>query len=627
MYRPMDIHQDRSHMGKERADLPVLVYDGDCRFCRLWIERWKTTTGDRVEYAPYQEVSSRFPQIPTEEFVKSVQLILPSGEVLGAAHAVCRTLAYAPGQDWMLRMYENFPGAAALSEAVYRFVAGRRNFLYRLTRFLCGERLDLPTYVLTRWLFLRLLGLVYLIGFISLSPQIIGLVGRQGILPAADFLRVIKENVGTERYWLFPTLAWLDSSDFFLRGLTLSGALLSFLLILGVATLPVLIILWAFYLSLVTAGQDFLMFQWDGLLLETGFLAVFFAPRQILPSISREREPSRAVLWLLRLLLFRLMFSSGVMKLLSGDPAWRHLTALNFHYETQPLPSPFGWVMHQLPGGFQKFSVVVMFFVELIVPFLIFTPRRLRLFAAGSMIFLQLLIALTGNYTIFNLLAVALCLLLFDDDALGRFFPRRFRERIKGSREPRSGPAIRRVMTTALVVVILFGALIETPGVRLEASLPMPAGRVLSWMRALRIVNRYGLFAVMTTSRPEIIIEGSNDGQTWLTYEFKYKPGDVMRPPSWVAPHQPRLDWQMWFAALGSYRGNPWFVNLMLRLLQGSPDVLTLFGRNPFPHAPPRYMRALVYDYHFTNLATMRATGAWWRREFKGQYFPVVSLR
>ncbi len=225
---------------------PVLVYDGDCGFCRLWIERLKALAGDRIECAPYQEASSRFPQIPIENFARAVQLILPSGEVLAAAHAVFRAEAYAPGRGWMLWAYERIPGAAVLSEAFYRFVARRRPFFSKVTRLFWGTSLAPPSYFLSRWLFLRLLGLVYFIAFASLLAQVTGLVGSEGILPAARFLQAVKENIGLEGYWLFPTLGWLNASDTFLRALSLGGLLLSLLLILGIATVPVLMILWAF---------------------------------------------------------------------------------------------------------------------------------------------------------------------------------------------------------------------------------------------------------------------------------------------------------------------------------------------------------------------------------------------
>lgn len=303
---------------------------------------------------------------------------------------------------------------------------------------------------------------------------------------------------------------------------------------------------------------------------------------------------------------------------MSHDPAWRNLTALEYHYQTQPLPTPFAWYFHQLPPDFQKFSCLFLLFVELVVPFLIFAPRRLRFFAGGMTIALLALIFITGNYAFFNLLAGAVCLLLYDDAAFAR-------TRKTPARWPEP-----RVFRGAVTVVLFFFVLFASGFELLEVftgTMPRPAATALSWIAPFGVVNTYGLFAVMTTSRLEIIVEGSNDGQTWLEYPFKYKPGDPRRAPVWVQPYQPRLDWQMWFAALGSYQSQPWFVSFMARLLEGSPDVLALLARNPFPSGPPRYVRAQVYDYKFTTLAEKRATGDWWSRQPKGEYFPVVSLR
>jgi hypothetical protein len=259
-----------------------------------------------------------------------------------------------------------------------------------------------------------------------------------------------------------------------------------------------------------------------------------------------------------------------------------------------------------------------MFFVELLVPFLLFAPRRIRFFAAGITILLEVLIFITGNYTFFNLLAMALCLLLFDDAALRRFA----RARQTTWRAPR----FQRYVTAGLVAFVMLVSGFQLLEI-FTGTMPQRAASALSWIAPFGAVNTYGLFAVMTTSRPEIIVEGSNDGKTWLAYDFKYKPGDLKRPPAWVQPHQPRLDWQMWFAALGSYQSDRWFVSFMRRLLDGSPDVLALLAGNPFPSAPPRYIRAQLYDYRFTNFAERRVTGAWWRRELKGEYFPTVSLK
>jgi len=296
------------------------------------------------------------------------------------------------------------------------------------------------------------------------------------------------------------------------------------------------------------------------------------------------------------------------VKSLSGDPTWRDLTALSFHYETQPLPTPIAWYMVQLPMWFQKVTTVFVFFVELLVPCLIFTPLKLRRIAAGLLIGLQILILLTGNYTFFNLLAIALCVFLF----------------VEPDRQPR--PRSHRTLTIALMAFV-----VTTSGLQFletfRAPLPAPAQSYLAWISPLRLVNSYGLFAVMTTTRPEIVVEGSNDGTTWAPYEFRYKPGDVKRAPPWVAPYQPRLDWQMWFAALGNADENRWFYNFAARLMQGSPPVLALLAHNPFPASPPRYIRATLYDYRFTDFAERRRSGAWWRREEKAVYLPAISLR
>jgi len=332
------------------------------------------------------------------------------------------------------------------------------------------------------------------------------------------------------------------------------------------------------------------------------------------------------------------MFQSGCIKLLSGDPTWRNLTALTFHYETQPLPTWLGWHAHQLPVWFQKASTALMFAIELAVPFLIFAPRRPRFFGCTILIALQIFILLTGNYCFFNLLTIILCFTLLDDAALHSFIPKklqRFFSRQPSTLDTRAPSSLhtalallRKITNLALVCVFLGTSLIQFSSMfRLRIPWPVPVLAAHEWLSPFRTFSSYGLFAVMTTSRPEIIVEGSNDGVTWLEYEFKYKPGDPKRRPQFVAPHQPRLDWQMWFAALSDYRQNPWFVNFCVRLLQGSPEVLGLLERNPFPNAPPRYIRAVVYDYHFTDFATRRKTGAWWRREREGDYLPAISLR
>jgi hypothetical protein len=312
------------------------------------------------------------------------------------------------------------------------------------------------------------------------------------------------------------------------------------------------------------------------------------------------------------------------VKFSSGDPTWRGLTALNFHYWTQPLPTVLAWYADKLPEWFQHFSTFSVLAIEMGAPFLIFAPRRLRMFGATVLLGLQALIFATGNYTFFNILTAALTVFLFDDQAL-RGFVWRPRPNQSSDDEPARSSRGARAVAAAVTLVILplgFLHLYEN-----FADLPEPVASAVSYLAPFQMVNSYGLFRVMTTGRPEIVIEGSDDGEQWLAYEFRYKPGDVTRAPRWVQPHQPRLDWQMWFAALSSYRSNPWFLALAERLLEGSPPVLALFEKNPFPNHPPKYIRAVTYDYKFSTWEERRQTGAWWHREPHGEYLPAIALR
>jgi predicted DCC family thiol-disulfide oxidoreductase YuxK len=619
-----------------------MIFDGDCNFCGIWIRRWRHITGDRLDYLPFQDASigARFSEIARDQLETAVHLVELDGTVYSGAEAAFRALAHNPHEQWLVDWYEHSATFVRISECFYRFVATHRSLFSAVTRWLWGEHVEPSQHYLVRWLFLRTLAIIYLVAFISLWTQIIGLVGENGILPAKSTMENLRQqvaaaNIGFERFHVFPTLCWFNANDRSLLWQCALGTLLSVLLLFGFAPAPCLFLLWLIYLSLCTICREFLSFQWDILLLETGFLAIFFAPVSLLPRICRTTAPSRVVLWLLRWLLFCLMFQSGCVKLLSGDPTWHNFTALTYHYETQPLPTWIGWHAHQLPVWFQKISIAVMFGVELAVPFLIFAPRRLRFFGCAVLVVLQVFILLTGNYCFFNFLTIVLCIPLLDDAFLARFVPKKYKVPSISTAQP--SPLLtrdglfswsRRLINIAITCVMLGSSLLQFSFMfRIQVPWPKPILACYQWLFPFRTFSSYGLFAVMTTSRPEIVVEGSNDGVTWLEYEFKYKPGDLKRRPKFVAPHQPRLDWQMWFAALGNYRQNPWFVNFCVRLLQGSPEVLRLLERNPFPNAPPRYIRAVVYDYHFTDFAMRRKTGAWWRREPKGDYLPVISLR
>jgi hypothetical protein len=482
--------------------------------------------------------------------------------------------------------------------------------------------------------FLRGMGLVYLSAFGSIVVQVDGLIGSRGILPAADYLERAHRILGPAAYWQFPTLLWLDTSDRALHALCWSGLLVAAVLIAGLLSGPCAVLLWLLYLSIVVAGQVFLGYQWDALLLEAGMLTVLMAPWRLRLGRATDRVWWLSV-WLVRWLLFRLNFLSGVVKLASGDPAWSNWNALEFHYETQPLPAWTSWYIHQMPPWFHSLSVGFMFYAELVAPFFIFGPRPIRRLGFASLLLLQLLIAGTGNYGFFNLLSIVLCLTLLDDqdwDWLRRIF--RVRRKLleieaEDGFEPggsgRNWSIPRRMVVGAVGAILLVVTTVEMFE-RISPGIVQPHGLfVLSqWVEPLRSTNSYGLFAVMTTERPEILVEGSADGTSWKPYRFRWKPGELKERPWFSTPHMPRLDWQLWFAALaGDCRSQPWFVRFERKLLQGTPEVLALLGENPFPNRPPRFVRARLERYTFTRWGSRN----WWDRQDLGLYCPPLELR
>jgi predicted DCC family thiol-disulfide oxidoreductase YuxK len=590
---------------------PTLVYDGDCGICRYWVDYWQGLTGERVIYRPYREAAVDFPAIPLEAFQHAIQLIEPDGKIYSGAAATYRVLRHVPGRAAWWWLYAHVPGFAVASERSYAFIARRRGLLNRVSKLLWGPALEPERYELVSWVFLRLLGAIYVAAFVSLGMQILGLVGHAGILPLGDHLGAARRALGDTAYRILPTLFWLDSSDASLLAGCVVGALLGLLVVLNRSTRAALIGLFVLYLSYFYAGQDFTGFQWDLLLLEAGFLAIFLS------------SGSRIVIWLYRWFVFRYLFLAGAAKLLSGDPTWRDFTALEYHFWTQPLPTPLAWYAAELPDWLLIGATAATLLVELGIVFLIFLPRRPRAVAACCIALFQVLIVLTGNYNFFNLLSIAMCVLLLDDASLRRFLPQRLVMRLR-RRAQQPGRAATMIATALALVIVPVG--LNRICLSLTGS-GLPVARALQQLVSpLMIVNAYGLFAVMTTSRPEIVIEGSADGQVWREYVFRFKPGPVTRRARWSIPHQPRLDWQMWFAALGDRTDNPWFESLMRRLLEGSPPVLALFEADPFPDRPPKYVRGQLYDYRFADRTTRAATGQWWVRQLAGLYFPPVSL-
>ena len=601
----------------DKNNKPVLIYDDDCGFCRFWVSRWKPFTQDTVIYKPSQGVAENYPQISPQQFKNSVYFVASDGSFCSGAQAVFKTFANAPNGKWLLRAYEKVPGFASVSEWGYRQVAENRQIFSTVTRWFWGSSMQTPTWFLTRRVFLFLLGLVYILAFGALWIHIEGLVGEAGILPAELYLKGAETHWGAQRFWQVPTLFWLNAGNEFLYTVCLLGAGASLMVMVNFFTGWALLMAWIFYLSIFNVAQPFLGFQWDTLLLETGFLSLFLVSWR--GNINEpESSPSWFIIFLLRLLLFRVVFSSGVVKLLSQDPTWADLTALYYHYETQPLPTWVGWYTHQLPQGFQEFSVVCVFVIQLGVVFLIFGPRRIRYIGCAALVFFDVLIILTGNYGFFNLLTIALCLLLLDDSVFARWL---------STKGEKSKVSVFVIQKTSLLKVGLLGVCIMLYAVPLlTTNHPSIYVYISKAIRPFHIFNSYGLFAVMTTSRPEIIILGSDDRENWFPYEFKWKPGNVEKKPKFVAPHQPRLDWQMWFAALSHYERNPWLIQFMTRLLQGSPVVIALLENNPFPDTPPRYLQAVIYEYQFTNSEIRNRDNSWWTRKLLRPYTPILRL-
>lgn len=460
-------------------------------------------------------------------------------------------------------------------------------------------------------LFLRGLGVVQLIAVGGLLPQIDGLMGDTGITPARDLAGAVSGSMLT-RMLSFPSLLWLSTSSAMQHVLLTTGCVAAFALAAGWSQRAALITVWAVYLSFVSFGWVFLQFQWDSLLLEATAVAVL---------VASPRRGSRALgLLAVRWLLFRLMFGSGVVKLMSGDESWRSFTALDFHYLTQPIPNLVAWYMHRLPHAFHATSCVAMLVIELLVPFFIFARATSVRRSAGAVLAgFQLVLILTGNFAFFNLLTIVLCVPLFDDGFWARVPLLR---KVRPPAALEAGPGFIAVGYTALAITLggaLLGSQLGEHGIQ---QLLRPLHRASA---PFGLVNSYGLFAVMTTERLEIEVEGSDDGAAWKPYRFRWKPGPADRPPPQVAPYQPRLDWQMWFAALGDIRSSPWFLRFVEALLQGDAGVLRLLEPGPFDH-PPKLVRGLLYRYKFSSRTTLEREGRWWDRELVGVFCPPVSL-
>jgi len=498
--------------------------------------------------------------------------------------------------------------------------------------------------LIPRWVFLRAIGLIYFSAFYALLFQIRGLIGPLGILPARNYLQAVAHSsIGFWQFWYAPSLLWLSGSSRMVMAISWVGLIASVLLVLNWWPRAQLLVCFVCFLSFVAAARDFSEYQSDGMLLEAGFISLFFAAPGLRPRFARLHPPSRASLFLLQWEWFRIYFQSGLVKLASGDPQWRNFTAMDEYYQNGPLPTWIGWYVQHLPHWFHAATVVATLGMELVLVWMFLLPRRFRNALFYIVTAWQIGVIATANYAFLNYLVLAMGVLIVDDRFLLRFVPRRWRSKLEGQltaqdRPPEVQPqettwlqrlrapflTLKLTIPALMLIWIFYATTVQTFWI-FSQRLPFPRMPIAA-LEPFRIANQYGLFAVMTRGRYEIEFQGSNDGQNWTAYPFQFKPQALNEAPGIYAPYQPRFDWNLWFASLGSWRENAIVLNTEVHLLQNGGDVLTLFAGNPFPGSPPKQVRAVLWQYWFTSMAERRATGNWWRRQLIGLYAPTLEM-
>jgi hypothetical protein len=516
-----------------------------------------------------------------------------------------------------------------------------------LLRWLFASDADHPPHRLAaRWLFLRALGLIFFSAFYSLLRQVLGLIGPDGLLPAGEYLQAVRQlQGGVSRFWYAPTLFWLGSGSRALLLVAWVGLIASVLLILNVWPRGMIFVCLLSFLSFISALQTFSSYQSDGMLLSVGFIGLFFAPPGFRPGWGQRHPPPRASLFLLLLVWFTIYFESGVAKIASGDPQWRNFTAMDDYYQNGPLPTWIAWYAHHLPHWFHAGTAAFTLGLELVLIWMAVLPRPFRIALFWIIAPLQIGIIITSNYAFLNYLVLALGILLLDDNSLARLLPRTLGLPEAMSATVSTQPAAASSMhqsagdnawaltkkaisplglaASAFFLTWVFYAIAAQGAWMILPGLALPTSPVAA-LDPFRIANRYGLFAVMTRGRYEIEFQGSNDGESWTPYPFRYKPQDPRNAPGIFAPYQPRFDWNLWFASLEDWPRNRFVVYTEERLLTGSPSVLALFAGNPFPSAPPTQVRAMVWQYWFSDRAE-KNEGLWWRRELIGTYAPSLE--
>ena len=489
----------------------------------------------------------------------------------------------------------------------------------KIWSFLNSQSHNKNDYWLTRFVFLRFLGLVYFIAFLTTANHIVPLIGKNGLTPADNYLNFIEQNSESKfnSFLSLPTIFHFYFSDSFLRIVAWTGVLLSLIVLFGYANIPVMFLLWFFYMSIVHIGQRWYAFGWEIQLLETGFLGLLMVPLWEARPFPKLPTPL-PIIWLLRWLAFRIYLGAGLIKV-RGDPCWKDLTCMHYHYETQPVPGTFSRFFHFLPGWFHKFEVAGNHLVELVAPLFIFTGKHLRHIAGIILILFQVYLIFSGNLSFLNWLTIVPAIALFDDSFLRKILPRHLSEKAKDASSKAKISNARIIVTwiAFVIMLILSFAVVQN----LFSSYQV----MNTSFNQLHLVNTYGAFGSITKVRNELIIMGTsdeiiNDDTEWKEYEFKVKPGDVNRTLPWITPYHYRLDWVMWFAAFQNLEENPWLLNLAWKLLHNDKELLKIIKYNPFPDEPPKYIKIEFYNYKFSEDSEII-----WERKYLGNWLPPLS--
>lgn len=591
---------------------PLLIYDGLSPFCLLCLKLIKWFTYQKIHYLPVQQIKHFIVPDDFKSYSGSFFYLNSAGIIYKNLEAFLHILAPANLIFRLLNiLYKRFFYFRIFSHFIF-------DLLNKLYSILLKNKSRNDEYQLISDLFVRLLGLIYFCAFFSLLLQVKGLYGQEGILPFSLIFKWFSYEIGFNDFLKIPSLFWMNQSTFFIVTLTSIGILFSILLIIGILPFVSLFLLWLIYLSVVSAGLIFMQYQWDILLLEISFLSFFICPLSFTLYSKKKFKVSTIVIFAFRLLLFKLYFTSGLVKVINPQSSWLNGDALMYHFQTQPLPQISSWLLHKLPTFILKIGTICVLFIELFVPFLFFLNKYLRLISFFIINSFMISIIFTGNFGFFNFLAIILSVFLLDDN----FIKKRL------SHYSKSSFIIKRswlynLICSSLALFICFYSISNQFFRFIHQKQPFLKD-ISNLINPFFISNSYGLFAHMTKKRYELDIQASMDAITWVSYKFKFKPNDSSDFPLFIAPYHPRLDWQLWFSSLRNYSDKSWINYFIDSLFLQKKDVLNLLSSDSKVNFKPQFIRIIRYEYRFSDIKTLKNKKIW-NKKFNDIYLKPVK--